>query len=172
MELVLLVVLGCLWVALLAPPILRSLGNRARADSVGTFRRQLSVLERTAPASPAARAGFRVARTQRHGFATLRGSESGPVRPAVAARRAAQRRRRRLLVGLLVAVPVTAVLAWFSSRWFVVLHLAVDAALVGFVTLLMRAQRIAAEREMKVAFLPHGNAGAEPTMLLSRSANG
>ena len=47
-----------------------------------------------------------------------------------------------------------------------VLHLLCDLALGGYVYLLINAQRARAERDIKVAFLPHQNHDAEPSRLL------
>jgi hypothetical protein len=50
--------------------------------------------------------------------------------------------------------------------WFVALHVLADALLITYVVLVLRTVRLAAEREIKVAFLPHRQSGAEPTALL------
>jgi hypothetical protein len=49
---------------------------------------------------------------------------------------------------------------------FLLLHLLLDAALGGYVYLLITLQRSKAERDIKVAFLPHQNHEAEPSRLL------
>jgi hypothetical protein len=75
-----------------------------------------------------------------------------------------------VLGGLIAAVVVTLGLALVVGGWFILAHLLADALLVGYVALLLRTLRLAAEREMKVAFLPHRAAGAEPTTLLAQVA--
>ncbi len=58
-----------------------------------------------------------------------------------------------------------------SLRIVLGLHLVLDLAFVAYVALLVRARNLAAERELKVRFLPTTNAGAHPTLLLRHSAN-
>ena len=92
-----------------------------------------------------------------------------PVSPKqAAARRASRRRRRQLLYGLLGASGVTflAGMAVGGVAW--ALFLLSFAALAAYVALLVMVQKRAAEQEIKVAFLPHTNIGAEPTALLGR----
>ena len=154
MQIVALVILAVMWVAVLAPPFLRSRAENARGDTVENFNNQLGVLARTSPAGHRARP------------VRPRTKPSGPA----LAREAAKRRKRTVLYGLLGAAPTTLVLWMLIGQPFLWLHLTIDAMLVGFVGLLMRAQRLIAEREMKVAFLPHADAGAEPTALLAETA--
>ncbi len=49
------------------------------------------------------------------------------------------------------------------------LNVVVDMMFVGYVSLLIRLRNLAAEREMKLRFLP--GAPTEPALLLRRSAN-
>jgi hypothetical protein len=79
--------------------------------------------------------------------------------------RAAQR-RRRVLILLVGSVVVTLAGAALLGGMFIWLQLLADALLVSYVVLMVRTMRIHAEREMKVAFLPHRESGAEPTALL------
>jgi len=78
----------------------------------------------------------------------------------------AAQRRRRVLGLLLASVVITLLAAFVLGGWFVLANLVVDAMLVGYLVLMVRTLRIHAEREMKVAFLPHRASGAEPTTLL------
>ncbi|HEX4906853.1 MAG TPA: hypothetical protein VFU93_15475 [Acidimicrobiales bacterium] len=64
-----------------------------------------------------------------------------------------QRRRRDVLLGLLAAVVLTLAMGLVFKPFFA-LNLVADVALAGYVTLLVRARTIAAEREMKVRYLP------------------
>ena len=52
---------------------------------------------------------------------------------------------------------------------FIFLHLLCDLALAGYVYMLVHIQRSQAEREIKVAFLPHGGSGVAPSALLEQS---
>jgi len=80
------------------------------------------------------------------------------------------RRRRDVFTALLGAAAVTLVLGLVPAfRVLLLVHLAVDALLVGYVALLIRQRGLAAEREMKVRFLPDSRP-IEPA-LLRRSVN-
>jgi len=89
------------------------------------------------------------------------------VPTSVTASRAARKRRRDVLYTLLAACGVTLLMAVVLGTPFVlVLHLLCDVALGGYVYLLVNMAKSKAERDIKVAFLPHQNAEAEPTRLL------
>lgn len=165
-TLLVLVFLVGMWVALLAGPVLQNRGSGGvrSGDSIKSFQRQLSVLERRQPgrsamvrplasAPSARRAGERVV--------------AGPVRaPGGRRARQAAQRRRRIVTGLCGLTFTMVVLAFARGGVFVPLFFAFGALLVSYVALMFHLLRSQAEREMKVAFLPHRNAGAEPTALL------
>jgi hypothetical protein len=167
-----------MWVAVLAAPVLKNRGNSAGrgGDSIKTFQNQLATLERSAP-------GHRSV-TDRASGIRRRSAPRGPVLagPSVVGRRMssgqrAAQRRRRVLILLVASVVITLALALLLGSWSVLLQLVADAALIAYVALMVRTMRIHAEREMKVAFLPHRGSGAEPTALLhevarSRQARG
>lgn len=85
---------------------------------------------------------------------------------AVLSARAARKRRREVLYTLLAASAVTLLMGLVLGTPALLLHLLVDAALGGYVYLLITMQRSKAERDIKVAFLPHQNHDAEPSRLL------
>ena len=85
---------------------------------------------------------------------------------AGAASRAARKRRRDVLYTLLAACGITLVMGLVLGTPMLMINLACDAALGGYVYLLVSMQKSKAERDIKVAFLPHQNADAEPTRLL------
>ena len=179
-----LIILAVIWAAVLIQPMLRALAESSPADSIVNFRRQLRVLQRTRPSSErvTAWAGAPlVARTSPvQGPATPRPLRQPPpayaqvraARPR-AARVSAARRRRDVMFALLMAVGTTFVLAMVVSTtamW--VLHVVVDGLLVAYVALLVRMRNLAAEREMKLRFLPSTPAPQpQPAYLLRRSAN-
>ena len=85
-------------------------------------------------------------------------------------RRRALRRRRDILIGLLATSGLTLVMGTLPAlRTMLMVHLVVDALLVAYVALLIRQRTLAAEREMKVRFLP-GPRVMEPA-LLRRTVN-
>lgn len=89
------------------------------------------------------------------------------VTPSVASARAARKRRRDVLYTLMAACGVTLLMSLVLGGGPVLfLHLLCDAALGGYVYLLVSMQKAKAERDIKVAFLPHQNAEAEPSRLL------
>lgn len=187
MSLVVLVILAIVWAVFLLPQLFRARAERS-SDSIGNFRNQLSVLERTTPAAsrsvsplrPASRpqaptghrpaAGRHVAPAPRQVPPATR--PSAPARSGHAAGRALARKRRRdVFCGLLVAMGATLVLGLVPSlRMMLVLHLVVDVLFAAYVALLVRARNLAAEREIKVRFLP-GVVTPQPALLLRRSAN-
>jgi hypothetical protein len=73
-----------------------------------------------------------------------------------------------VLLALLGAVVVTLALG-LVFRPFFALNIVADLALAGYVTLLVRARTIAAEREMKVRYLP-GRPVAAPSMSSTSAA--
>lgn len=163
-----LLILAVIWAAVLVPPMLRARAEGSPVDSIGDFRRQLSVLQRT---TPAAASGHQIAPYSPPPGAT----PVVPVRPPMTKLQAQQRRRQVFLV-LGTAVPVSFAGAVFSggAAWGV--HLAVLALFGTYVGLLIRARNLAAEREMKVRFLPGTSSqpaqGAMPAeLVLRQSAN-
>jgi hypothetical protein len=158
------VFLIAMWVAVLAAPVLQNRGQGTRGgDSIKTFQRQLATLERTSPYRSAPARTGRVRATRAVPLA-------GPVRRPLTASQVAAQRRRRVFIGLAGSVVVTLALAVLAGGWFIALHLVADALFVTYVVLVLRTVRLAAEREMKVAFLPHRESVAEPTALLETVA--
>jgi hypothetical protein len=141
------------------------------ADSIGTFRRHLRVLERTGPIviDPAHRL------RDAAGFAApplFLGAPTGSPSPAVRRRREAQRRRRDIVSGLLLAFVGSMLLGWVPGlrvMWMLAAVLAL--ALAGYVFLLVQRRNLASERAMKVRYLPDHRQGSEPALMLRRSAN-
>jgi hypothetical protein len=154
-----LLLLAVIWAAVLIPPMVRARAESRPAGSITDFRRQLRVLARTTPyasASPSYAAAV-------------------PVRRPVPARRRASsvKRRRDILVGLLVAMAgslLFGVLPPLRVLWLV--HVVLDVLFVAYVALLVYMRNLAAEREMKVRFLPTAaNRAPEPALLLRRSGS-
>lgn len=159
-----LVVLAGIWIAVIAVPLVRAKTNGKLGDSIGSFRRHLSVLERAAPLTVAPANRLRLPHS---------GGAIGPYRPpnapsrvsraatspsgaAVARRRMqAQKRRRDVLMGLMVAMfgsALLAVISGLSLMWAV--NVVVDLLFVGYVALLVRVRNAAAEQDMRRNFAP------------------
>jgi hypothetical protein len=155
---VVLLVLAGIWIAVIAVPVVRARSDGKLGDSIGSFRRHLSVLERAAPLTvvPANRMHL----PRNHASGTI-----GPYRPVTTygrvgpgrgKRQQAQKRRRDVLLGLVVAAAGSAMLAMIpglSVMWMV--NVVVDVLFVGYIALLVRMRNVAAEREMKLTFLPN-----------------
>jgi hypothetical protein len=167
-TLVLLFLVAIGWAIYVAAWI-RSRSDRRGVNSISSFSKHLSVLERTSPARPMS-----------SGVDRRPSGRPTPIYPAVgyAPTRSsmslweARRRRRNVLASLAGAAVATLVLVPFAGPAMLVLHLLCDVLLAGYVVLLVRTQRLAAERRAKVHYLPTlGAAAPEPQLLLQRSAN-
>jgi len=183
-AIVVILVLGILWAAVLLPPILRA---RAEGGGSGVSGGVGEVMGMFTSA---------LGRARGTGDGDLPAMQPlmGPVGPvaAMGAMRApggmsqAQKRRRDVLIGLLVAVGITVVMALFSggSILFVVLNLLADACLGIYVFLLIQMKSRQRERQTRVRPLaPTGRhlrsipgmaaepaSGREPALLLRRTA--
>ena len=170
MGVVVLIVLAAVWAAFLLPPILRARSEHRPSGSITDFRKQLHVLARTSPGA--------TGRSSMHHVAPGRVVPIRP-RPAVAApagplrlgrSRQSVKRRRDIFVGLLVAMAGSLVLGFLPplrALWAV--HVGLDLLFAGYVAALIYLRNLAAERDLKVRFLPA--AAPEPALLYRRSAN-
>ncbi len=171
-----LLVLAVIWAAVLIPPMLRARAEARPADSIGHFRRQLHVLQRTAPsvlgATSAAPFPGRAVSVPSAAFRHVPPARAPHGYSPEAARRARTLKRRRdVLFTLLSAMGATLVLGLLPPlRALLGLHVVLDLLFVGYVALLIRARNAAAEREMKLRFLP-ATAPPDNVLLLRRSAN-
>lgn len=138
-----LVVLAAVWLAVLLPPWLRSRKEGRPGDSISSFRRQLTVLERATPVT--SRSMHRVTRQSPQRMAPVRSVPRSHVAPATIAHREAARARRRQVLQLLVMFGMfVGVLAMVAGGIFIALFFLTMAVLVGYLSLLVKAQRIAA----------------------------
>ena len=193
-----LLVLAGIWAAVLIPPAVRARAEGRPGDSISNFRRQLTVLRRTGPHTGRSAGGDHWYRPHAPGnpvmamhgpVRTVRGAPAAPrrlpapsVRPAsaaAAARSRTIRRRRDVLTALVVAVVLTLALGSLVPAFRILLmaHVVADVLLVAYVALLVHQRNVAAERDMKVRFLPHATHRFDPALLraepalLRRSAN-
>jgi hypothetical protein len=164
-SLVVLLILAVVWAVFLIPQVARFGAEKTRADSIGVFRTQLSVLERATPA-PWARSGARQPAGQQV-FAP-------PMLPGNTRSRATDvaKRRRDVVLALLAGMGATLVLGIVPPlRFLLGLHLLLDVLFVTYLGLLARARTIATERDVKVRYLPERASGlvTEPALMLQRS---
>jgi hypothetical protein len=154
-------ILALLWIAVLAPPLLRSRADGRPSASVSSFRRQLSSLQRTAPLSgvrinqprSAVRIGqgaYHLGHTRAHAGQAFARSQSSAQRQA-AARRAAQRRRRQNVLAALVGLALFTAAVGFGLqvRAAMFVHFVVDLALLGYIYLLVQIRRTEDEKAMR-----------------------
>ena len=129
------VLLAAAWAALLLPD-LRGRGRPSRrSDSIATFNRQLSTIER---ARPGQRQSARVV-----AFPQRNGAPAHPPRRPVSSvgprsTMQARQRRQNVLFGLAAFALVTLAAGVMVSPIFFVVHLAADLALGGFVWVLVQ----------------------------------
>jgi len=157
-----LIILAVIWAAVLLPPFLQNRSESRPADSISTFRSQLSVLERRsvgAGQGPFASNQFSAAaqRPIRSMSSSNPTAGRGSVDRARYARMAAKKRRRDILVTLLAAAGLTLVLSVLMSP-VLMLHLVIDTLLAAYVFLLVRQRKLAEERSMKVRYMSQAQA--------------
>lgn len=168
MSLVVLMILAVVWAVFLVPQVLRARAEKTPADSIGAFRNQLSVLERSTPAG-------RGRQTRPAGGAVGPQRRSVPVSGrtmgSVSRRELVRRRRQNILFGLLGAMALTLIGGLVLPKLFLA-HLVLDLLFVAYCGLLVRARNLAAERDIKVRYLPGPRlVTAEPQLLLRRAGS-
>ena len=161
-----LIVLAAVWAAFLLPPILRARSEHRPSGSITDFRRQLHVLARSAPAGNVAPQTL----PGRAPIVPIRPNLAAPSTPLRLGRsRQTIKRRRDIFVGLLVAMAGSLVLGTLPPlRILWTIHVLLDVLFVAYVAALVYLRNLAAEREMKVRFLPTA-ATPEPALLLRRT---
>lgn len=138
----------------------RSRAETRSVNSISSFSRHLSVLERTTPGARDTRNGtdFGAART-RAGLGPL----VAPMGSRPSARVNAKKRRKDILVGLLSATGVTAVGALLLGGPLRPLFVVALLLTVGYVTLLAQAQKRVLEQREKVRYLGAPSSGVRAT---------
>ena len=88
-----------------------------------------------------------------------------------ASRARSQKRRRDIFFALLAGMAGSLLLGFLPAlRVMWGLHVALDVVFIAYVGLLLRMRNVAAERDMKVRFLP-GATAELPPLLLRRTGN-
>ncbi|HSS08322.1 MAG TPA: hypothetical protein VLL25_00455 [Acidimicrobiales bacterium] len=173
MTALVILILIAIWVAVLIYPLIRARTEGGLGDSIGSFRRHLSVLERAAPrsVSPANRLRVPIPQSPQAGIPPYRSLTAGRGRTspggrrvagpkystsaATARRRQAQRRRRDVLFALLAGT-LGSLLLGLIPGLSMMLYVFFGFVLLffGYIALLIRLRTLATEREMKLTFLP------------------
>ncbi len=175
-----LVVLAIVWAVLLVGWFKTRTSNPFQ-DSVVSFKRNLSVLERSSPMRIAPANRLRVAsrpvngasqgmrRNSSQGYPRV-GRSPGVVTPSASSganalfmqRRAAQRRRRDVLLSLIAGAAGSFLLALVPGMSVVwVVQVAFDLITAGYIALLVQIRNLTGERERKVSYM-------QPTRQASR----
>jgi hypothetical protein len=159
-TLLVLFILAVIWAAVLLPPYLQNRSESRPADSISSFQRQLSVLERRSViVNPA------LQRSAPTAYGRV-------VSPALRlSRNEAKKRRRDVLFTLAAAAGVTFLMALMLGGSVWGLQLACDVLLAAYVVLLAQTQQRAIERDDKVRYLPTRTVRPEPAFLLRRSGS-
>lgn len=140
----------------------RSRTEHRSVNSISSFSKHLSVLERTTPgrsSAPTRLAGSPApvrssASLARPAFAPTSYGPVGSTRSSVAlTRRQAKERRKNILFSLAGLALVTLAGAVLFGGMMIYLHLLADLLLGGYVVLLVQTQRLAMERQHKVRYL-------------------
>ena len=165
-----LLILAAVWGVFLVPQVMRARADRGPADSIGSFRNQLSMIEQSLPGGAhRARVSLPATRRQPQAYPSYVPLPIGaPVQAAGAlppTRSQLQKRRRDVLLALLATVVATLAVG-LLFRPALLLNGIADVAFVGYVVLLVRARTIAAERDTKVRYLP----GPMPVRMRMQSA--
>jgi hypothetical protein len=176
---VVLLVLAGIWAVVLVTPFVRAKADGSLGDSIGSFRRHLSVLERAAPTTvpPANRLRIPPAQVSippyrphaapmRRPATVSRRVPSGypyASSPAAMRRRRAQRRRRDVLFALVAGMAGSLLLGFIPGLGVMLLvHAVIDVLFVAYIALLVRMRNLAAERDMKLTFLPSNAVAPTP----------
>lgn len=143
MTFLVLFVLAVVW-AIYLVSWMKNRSSARRVNSINSFSTHLSILGRAAPEAPAVPVAPR--------SAPLAGGQYfAPVRPQLSPQ---QKRRRDVLVGAAGATGATFLLAMLAGGIMWLLFLLCLGALVGYVALLVDAQKRKLERRTKVRPLP------------------
>jgi hypothetical protein len=154
-----LIILVLIWAAVLLPPYLQNRSESRPADSISSFQKQLSVLER---------------RSNTVGGGVSRIGAAPSYSGIRMTRSEARKRRRDVLFTLAGAAGLTFVMALMLGGSVWMLQLLCDALLAGYVVLLVQTSQRAVERDLKVRYLPatrQPRHAAEPALLLRRSGS-
>ena len=163
-----LVVLAAIWAAVLVPPFLQKRRATHPSSSVVDFHQQLAVLQRTG------RALHGAPLQEGYAPAAVRAPRAPQVRHAMAprptlARHDVLRRRRDVVTTLACAAALTFALAIALGGSVWLLQLIVDAALLGYVAMLLQIKQNRAPANVR--YLPATRSSATQQALLRRSAN-
>jgi hypothetical protein len=159
--------IAVMWTVVLVPGWVQSIRERGgRGTTMDSFSQQLNAMQAMGHRAPAGRPpGSRLVPALQ--FSSHRRPRSSIPQSAKDATQ-----RRRDILGLLILCAVTSLAGWFVSTQAAVLiaHVIFDAALLGYLFLLLQRRQIEAERTAKVHYLHSADQG-EIGDIARRSAN-
>ena len=160
----LLFLLAIAW-AMFALSWIRSRSDRRGVNSISSFSKHLSVLGRSTPV------GYSAPGYQAPGSSMpIMPVSYAPARSSMSLADA-RRRRRTVLMGLSGLTLFTLVLVPFGGTLMLAAFLVTLALLAGYVVLLLRTQKLAAERRAKVHYLPASPPAVDAAFYLQHSVN-
>lgn len=156
MSLLIPILLAVAWAIFLVPSFVRNRSESRPGSSVVSFKQGLDVLGRTAP-------GSSLGRVRPH-------APPGPGQPR--GRSAVRKRRRDVLFALGGVAAFTFLLALAFGGQMILVHLLADAALGGYMYLLVQVRRAAIQRANTVRYLAAPRQSQPTLVTLRRSASG
>lgn len=175
MTFVVLFILAIVWAVYLVSWA-RSRSEHRSVNSISTFSKHLSVLERTTPGRSAAPTRLAGSPAPQRATVSLARPAFAPqlyrtagANGMVMSRRQVRERRKNVLFALAGAVLVTLALTVVLGGATIYLQLLADVLLGAYVLLLIQTQRMVVERQAKVRYLPQPveYQGPGPRMLQS-----
>lgn len=139
LSIIVLASLAAAWGWMLGVPLIKSLIQRDRSDSVGDFNRQLSQLAKAPRRSLAVQSGHADSRTK--------------FSPKAWRAQPARSRRRQIFLALCISVVTSLSLGVAFGGIFWALHAVMDLLFVSFIALAARAGAIEHEQREKVTYL-------------------
>lgn len=136
-----LLILAAIWAAVLLPPFLEKRRATHPSSSVVDFHQQLAVLQRTGDALHGAPLRDGYAEPSQYDMPDIDHSMLYRQPPRNAVRPDVMRRRSDIFTTLLGAAGITFVLAVLLGGGVWMLHLVVDAMLLGYVAMLLQIQQ-------------------------------
>lgn len=164
-----LILLAIVWAIVLVPPLVRNRADLRPGSSVTSFRQDLAVIGRTSPSS-SLRPSSLPSVGRPAGPSAARGG--APLAGTPAGRAAARKRRRDVLFTLGGVAGFTFLLALAFGGPMLILHLAVDLALAGYVYLLVQMRKLAEEQAVKVRYLAAPPQSQPRLVAVRRTASG
>jgi hypothetical protein len=167
-----LILLAIVWAIVLVPPLVRNRAELRPGSSVTSFNRDLAVIGRTTPTS---RRGSSVGTISSRPLPSpvAGGSSAAAGLPGTPSGRSAARKRRRDVLFTLAGVAgFTFLLALAFGGPMLLLHLAADAALGGYLFLLVQMRKMADEQAVKVRYLAAPPQSQPRLVAVRRTASG